>query len=129
MNRRQEITLAVVAVLLAGVSAYHGLEAEEWLFAYFLPVLIVGVLAIYLLRDRSAASQSADQILKKGLGLVVLVVLLGHLSHRAEALGWDVSSAAEDAKAASAEAERAHDELQGLERKVSNLEIQVMYLR
>src|SRR5512139_1003320 len=105
MNRRQEIALGVLAVLLAGISAYHGLEAEEWLFAYFVPVLIVGVIAIYSLRDRSAASQSANQILKKGLGLVLVVVLFGHLNHRSEALGWDVTSAADDAKAASAEVE------------------------
>lgn len=129
MNRRQEIAVGILAVLLAGISAYHGLEAEEWLFAYFVPALIVGVLAIYLLRDRSAASASAEQVLKKGLGLIVLISLLGQLHHRSEALAWSVSSAADDATSASAEAERANDGLADLERKVSDLEIQLMYRR
>lgn len=88
MNRRQEVAAWGVGVLLAGISAYHGAENGEWLFEYFIPVIVTGPLLVHSLRDRAAPS-SSDQVLKRALGLVLIAALFAHVKHRADASSFD----------------------------------------
>lgn len=123
MNRRQEITIWLFGLVLAGISVYQGEREGEWIFETFVPVLLVGALLTFSLRDRPAPSQDAAELLKKSLGVVALVVLVGIIHHKAGSLASEVQSTQDEVRAAAAEAESAKSELDELKREVSELRL------
>lgn len=122
MNRRQEIAAWIVGVVLAGISAHHGLEQDEWLFAYFVPVVALGPLVVHSLRDRASPAPSSDQLLKKTLGLVLIVALFGHLKQRADAHDGDSAYGFSESSNTSSRIEE-------LEQKVDELETRLLFAR
>jgi len=136
MNRRQSAAVYVVGVLLAAISAYHGEQDGEWLFASFLPVLMLGTLVVYALRDKANAT-TANQVLKSGLGLAMAVIAFASALGEARDAKSDIArlepevdlatSSAEEARGeaeeAKREAEEAKNETEDLESRLSELEV------
>ncbi len=129
MNKRQEIAVWVLGVVLAAISAYEGSRGGGWIFEAFVPVLIIGVLVVNTLRTRSQASPSDVELLKKGLGVVLLVSLFGHLDHRARMAQWEGGEAREEAEHAKSGVEELRSSVDDLESKVRHLEIDALYRR
>jgi hypothetical protein len=111
MNRRQEAVVYVVGVLLAGISAYNGHENEEWLFGAFVPVLILGILVVYALRTRGEAAEAPAEVLKKGLGVTIAVVVAAQLLTQIERVQAQVSSVETDVRQAVWDSEGARREI------------------
>jgi len=118
MNRRQEVAVYVVGVLLAGISAYNGHENEEWLFGAFVPVLILGLLAVYALRTRAPGAEAPADVLKKGLGVAIAVVIAAQLLTQVQRVQAQVSSVESEAQSAAATAEHVQSEVDDAKREV-----------
>lgn len=122
MNRRQEIALYVTGLTLAIISWAQGAHGHEWLFELFVPALIVGVLVIYAVRDRSVGSAAAEKVLKGGMWVLLVVASIGYLDTRADKSAWTVREVAESAEES---ARRAQSEVNELASKVRELEWRV----
>jgi hypothetical protein len=92
MNRRQEIALRVVGVLAALLCLREGTQQEDWFLQFLVPLLILGGLVIFGLRDKG----KMDRLPPKSLGILLLVLgtilAWGHVSARFD----DVEGSVED---------------------------------
>lgn len=122
MNRRQEVVVYIVGVLLAGISAYNGYDDEEWLFGAFVPVLILGILVVHALRTREGAADAPAEVLKKGLGVTIAVVVAAQLLTQVEQVQVQVSSVETDVRHAAWAAEEAQSEIVDAKRKAEEAE-------
>lgn len=124
MNRRQEIALWVLALLLAGPllrDALDELGGEQFFPKLFEPVLILAPLVVYSLRTRSAASPTSS---KTAAGVVVLVLLAGvsvHVGRRLEAAESAADGAASKADEAESQISEVGDAVNVLTTEVSEL--------
>lgn len=126
MNKRQEVATYVLGAVLAGVSWYNGEHHGEWLFEYFVPLLLLGVLTIFGLRTRDDAKGPADRVLKGGLWILLAVVAFGYLNGRIHSAAYDASEAIEHADNQASDLDSRVDALEAV---IHRLEFEINVLR
>jgi hypothetical protein len=73
MNRKQMITLWLMAIALSLVSLAHGLDKGDLFYTFVLPIVLMGGTLLYQLRDRSSSGKSTAE----GKVTRLLLLLIG----------------------------------------------------
>lgn len=75
MNRKQMIVLWIMALLLSLTAFLAGIDAKDPFLAIWVPVILLGTLVLYQVRDRTMESKTPTQMQKPLLVVIGLLLL------------------------------------------------------
>ena len=76
MNRKQTITLWIVVVSLSLISIVHGLDEQNGFYTFVVPILLVGGMLLYQLRDKPASDKLVEGARATRLLFMLIIVNL-----------------------------------------------------
>src|SRR5262245_23108139 len=131
MNKRQEIALWIIGLILAAVCAGNGSEDGDWFFAQAIPLVIIGALVLYRLRSPSTKQPGVTAtVAALAVCLGLAGIRAGHeADQHAGSVSWDLEML--DYRVGDAEelGTNLDDRIEDIESKQDDLEYMIHDLR